>query len=118
MLLHKLFGKILAALQLGCFLLRTYHRNTFQLLIVQEKVMNAFYQRFLGANQNQVDVIAEHKSLDAFKVGNFKVNIGAILRSTGITGCNKKVLTLWTLSDFPGEGTFPSARTEDQDIHG
>jgi len=56
--------------------------------------------------------------LDAFKVGYLNINVGAKLPCTGITGCNKKLFAFGALGYFPGEGAFPSARTEDQDIHG
>ena len=40
------------------------------------------------------------------------------LAGTGIAGRYKKLVAFGALANFPGEGAFPSARTEEQDVHG
>src|SRR3569833_3981611 len=79
--------------------------------------MDTLYQRFFRANQNQANRIFYREISYVLKIGSLNVHISAVLRSAGVAGCNKKMVAFWALRNFPGEGAFPSARSEEQDIH-
>src|ERR1700740_815610 len=109
--LHKLLRKILAAFQLRAFGLGPDNGNMLYLFVSQEKIMDAFHQRFLRAYQYKVDAILEHGLFYSFKISHLNIQVFPILTGAGITGCNKKPFAFGALSYFPGEGAFPSART-------
>jgi len=83
----------------------------------REIVVDAFDQRIFRPDNDHVDPVVEHKTLDAFKVVGTQRHVGTHLRRAGIARGDVKVLDFGTLGDFPSQCVFATAGSEKKKVH-
>jgi len=77
--------------------------------VAGNKISNPFYQGFFGTNNKQVNFFIDTGFFDRLKISDGKIQVGAALCCTGITGSNKEALAKGALRKLPGKGMFPAA---------
>ena len=115
--LHKRLGEVFRAFQHGTGFRRTDNGDVSQGGTRREIVVDALDQRVFRTDNDHVDVLLEHKTLNAFEVVGAQSDVGAHLRRAGITGGDKKLLDFGTLSDFPSQCVFATAGSKQKKVH-
>ena len=83
-----------------------------QLGIVAEEVIDAFHQRVFRAYDDHIDLVLQHKVLDAVEVIGLQGHVLAHLTGAGVAGSDIEFLNLGRLCDFPCEGVLAAATAE------
>src|SRR5690606_26600097 len=115
---HKLFRKILTALQLSACSPRPYYQNVFQIRILLKIIAYAFYEGCFRTNYHQVDGLFNTEFAQRFKIINGYRYIGGKCCCAGISGCDKQLIASAALAYFPGEGMLTASITNNENIHG
>ena len=78
--------------------------------MVAEIVCDTFHQRVFGPYDHHCNPFFFHKSGHGLKIVGFDGYVLPHLRRTGIAGSDIERFTLGTLSQFPGQCMFATAR--------
>ena len=106
--LTKFFGECFRSLEPRRFFRGSKRRNA----CCFEIVHNPGDQRCLRTNNHKADMFLSAEGDDVLMISNVQRHICAVLRRAGIARCDKKMIEQRALGQFPGQGVFTSARTD------
>ena len=106
--LHKLLGKILAALQLGARLAGSHHHHIAEVAVGGEKVRHPRHQRRLGTHHQHIDIVLMHHRTQRLEIQRVHIHIAAFIHAgrTGVAGSHIQGGAAFALRNTAGDSMF------------
>ena len=106
--LHKLLGKILAALQLRARPAGTHHHHIAEVAVSGEKVRHPRHQRRLGTHHQHIYIVPVHHRTQRLEIQRVHIHIAAFihLSRTGVAGSHIQGGAAYALRNTAGDSMF------------